>query len=271
MRKSTPHKLSPRFNRVEYAILDRRMPKRGNVVYVYVLGQWSNGISDDATWELYDDIALRRFPNFDLTVRSMWLFKHKFHADGSLSHYKARLVANGRSQIEGIDCDETFSPVVKSATTRTVLSLALSRDCGLFMDLNRHLAPGISVLPAMPHESGSTTANLTSSSSALLQRVISSLHSEFAMTDLGPLNYFLGISATCTGSGMFLSQSKYTNEILERAHMKHCNPCRTLVDTESKLSPEGDPVSDPTLYRSLTGALQYLTFTRPDITYAVQQ
>ncbi|GKE03362.1 ribonuclease H-like domain-containing protein, partial [Tanacetum coccineum] len=46
---------------------------------------------------------------------------------------------------------------------------------------------------------------------------------------------------------------------------------RTLVDTESKLGDDGDPVSDPTLYRSFTGALQYLTFTRPDISYAVQQ
>ncbi|GJZ85449.1 ribonuclease H-like domain-containing protein [Tanacetum coccineum] len=60
-------------------------------------------------------------------VRSMWLFKHKFHADGTLSRYKARLVANGSSQQLGVDFDETFSPVVKPATIRTVLSLAVSR------------------------------------------------------------------------------------------------------------------------------------------------
>ncbi|GKB98455.1 ribonuclease H-like domain-containing protein, partial [Tanacetum coccineum] len=45
----------------------------------------------------------------------------------------------------------------------------------------------------------------------------------------------------------------------------------TQVDTESKLGSDGDPVSNPTLYRSLAGALQYLTFTHPDISYAVQQ
>ncbi|GJW13038.1 ribonuclease H-like domain-containing protein [Tanacetum coccineum] len=60
-------------------------------------------------------------------VRSMWLFKHKFHADGTLSHYKARLVANGSSQQLGVDFDETFSQVVKPATIRTVLSLVVSR------------------------------------------------------------------------------------------------------------------------------------------------
>ncbi|CAA7037224.1 unnamed protein product [Microthlaspi erraticum] len=53
--------------------------------------------------------------------------------------------------------------------------------------------------------------------------------------------------------------------------MTDCNPCSTPVDTKEKLSLEGAPVSDPTLYRSLAGALQYLTFTRPDIAYAVQQ
>ncbi|GJR26835.1 ribonuclease H-like domain-containing protein [Tanacetum coccineum] len=53
--------------------------------------------------------------------------------------------------------------------------------------------------------------------------------------------------------------------------MVNCNPSRNPIDTESKLGVDGDPVSDPTLYRSLAGSLQYLTFTRPDISYAVQQ
>ena len=60
-------------------------------------------------------------------VRSMWLFRHKHNADGSLSRYKAHLVANGSTQLTGVDVDETFSPVVKLATIRTVLSLAISR------------------------------------------------------------------------------------------------------------------------------------------------
>ncbi|GJT72916.1 ribonuclease H-like domain-containing protein [Tanacetum coccineum] len=94
---------------------------------------------------------------------------------------------------------------------------------------------------------------LTASSSDLLHRIISSLHQEFATTDLGSLNYFLGISVTRDSSGMFLSQKKYAVEILERAGMVHCNPSRTPVDTESKLGTTGDVVSDPTLYQSLAG------------------
>ncbi|GJR79004.1 ribonuclease H-like domain-containing protein [Tanacetum coccineum] len=91
------------------------------------------------------------------------------------------------------------------------------------------------------------------------------------MTNLGSLNYFLGISAQRSASGLFLSQSKFAEEILERAHMQNGNPCRTPVDTKSKLGSDGDPISNPTLYRSLAGALQYLTFTRPDLSYVVQQ
>ncbi|GKD37362.1 ribonuclease H-like domain-containing protein [Tanacetum coccineum] len=61
-------------------------------------------------------------------VRSMWLFKHKFHADGTLNCYKARLVANGSSQQLDVGFDEMFSPVVNSATIRTVLSLVVTRQ-----------------------------------------------------------------------------------------------------------------------------------------------
>ncbi|GKE90614.1 ribonuclease H-like domain-containing protein [Tanacetum coccineum] len=91
------------------------------------------------------------------------------------------------------------------------------------------------------------------------------------MTDLGALNYFLGISADRTPTGLFLSQKKYALQLLERAHMVTCNPSRTPVDTESKLGPEGALVQDPTLYRRLAGGVQYLTFTRPNLSYAVQQ
>nr|GFA63876.1 ribonuclease H-like domain-containing protein [Tanacetum cinerariifolium] len=100
-------------------------------------------------------------------------------------------------------------------------------------------------------------------------QVIQLLHQEFSMTDLRSLNYFLGISVTRSSLWMFLSQSKFATEILQRAGMVSCNSSRTPVDTESKLGADSDPVSDPTLHRSLVGSLQYLTFTRPDISYAV--
>ncbi|KAK9070010.1 hypothetical protein SSX86_010408 [Deinandra increscens subsp. villosa] len=75
---------------------------------------------DNKTWDLVP-------PTPDMNVvRCLWLFKHKLKSDGSLERYKARLVCDGRSQQVGIDCHETFSPVVKPATIRTILSLALA-------------------------------------------------------------------------------------------------------------------------------------------------
>ncbi|GJS30813.1 ribonuclease H-like domain-containing protein [Tanacetum coccineum] len=148
-------------------------------------------------------------------VRSMWLFKHKFHADGTLSHFKARLVANGSSQQLGVDFDETFSPVVKLATTRKVLCLAMSRKWTIHqLDVKNaflngylpetiymHQPPGF-VDARFPNH-GYQVAHLLlyvddiilmTSSTALLQYLIKSLLHEFNMTGLGELNYFLGIS-----------------------------------------------------------------------------
>ncbi|GKA53711.1 ribonuclease H-like domain-containing protein [Tanacetum coccineum] len=133
-----------------------------------------------------------------------------FLADGTLSRYNARLVANGSTQVEGVDVDETFSPGVRRA---------------LF---------GYRVM---------TTAFLFN----------------FSMWDDNVLY-------ASSDRFMFLSQRKYAMEILERDHMVGCNSSRTPVDTESKLGDGGTPVVNPTLYRSLAGSLQYLTFTRPDIT-----
>jgi hypothetical protein len=113
---------------------------------------------------------------------------------------------------------------------------------------------------------------LIASSDALHQWTIRSLQSEFSMKDLGSLHHFLGISVTRQSSGLYLSQRQYCLEILDRAGMSNCKPCATPVDTNAKLSAvDGAPVAAPTDYRSLADTLQYLTFTRPNISYAIQQ
>ena len=71
--------------------------------------------------------------------------------------------------------------------------------------------------------------------------------------------------------GMFLSQHHYILELLECAGMTNWNPCSTPIDTNAKLSADGPPIADATDYCAVAGALQYLIFTHPDISYAVQQ
>lgn len=73
------------------------------------------------------------------------------------------------------------------------------------------------------------------------------------------------------GNGLRLSQRQYMMEILDRAGMSDCKPCATPVDTNPKLPVDGGvPVADPSDFHGLAGALQYLTFTRQDISYAIQ-
>ncbi|XP_039786996.1 uncharacterized mitochondrial protein AtMg00810-like [Panicum virgatum] len=92
------------------------------------------------------------------------------------------------------------------------------------------------------------------------------------MTGLGDLHHFLGIYVTRSSDGLFLSHRQYALDLLQHAGMAECHSNSTPVDVRAKLSAiEGSPVADPTEYRSLAGALQYLTLTRHDLAYAVQQ
>ncbi|XP_028091418.1 uncharacterized protein LOC114291752 [Camellia sinensis] len=95
------------------------------------------------------------------------------------------------------------------------------------------------------------------------------MHSTFAMKKLGSINYFLGISVTSSSHGYFLSQHKYATVILAKAGMtdyKSYSSPTTLKQTDS---PIDIPFSNPTLYRSIVDALQYLTITHHDLSFAV--
>ena len=112
---------------------------------------------------------------------------------------------------------------------------------------------------------------LTTSSDALRLSIMAKLSVEFSMKDFGSLSYVLGIEVTHYAQGLFLSQSKYAADILDYVGMTDCKSTPTPAATTSKLSASSDtPYADPTLYRALAGAFQYLTFTRLDISYVVQ-
>jgi hypothetical protein len=107
---------------------------------------------------------------------------------------------------------------------------------------------------------------LTASSPALLRRIISALQQEFSMKDLGVLHHFLGMHVQPSGDGLLLSQKQYMVDLLDRTGMSECKPCLTPVDTNPKVAAaDGVPVTDASEFRSLAGALKWLTFTRPDI------
>jgi hypothetical protein len=111
---------------------------------------------------------------------------------------------------------------------------------------------------------------LTASSTVLLHCTVSSLQWEFSMNDLRPLDHFLGITVERCPDGMFHHQHTYTLDIIKRAAMADCKPCMTPVDLQAKLTANSrNPVQDASQFWSIEEALQYLTFTWPDIAYVV--
>lgn len=96
-----------------------------------------HALSRNATWSL-----VPRPPNTNV-VGCRWLFRTKYLADGSIDRHKARLVAQGFSQVPGLDCSHTFSPVVKAATIRVVLTLAVINQWKLHqLDVNNAFLHG---------------------------------------------------------------------------------------------------------------------------------
>jgi hypothetical protein len=101
--------------------------------------------------------------------------------------------------------------------------------------------------------------------------MIGVLQQEFVMKDLWPLHHYLGITATPT-LGSLPPPAPVCSRILKRASMSNCKPCSMSIDTQAKLSKDDRPlVADMMSYQSLSGTLYYLTFSRPNITYAVQK
>lgn len=102
--------------------------------------------------------------------------------------------------------------------------------------------------------------------------ISSTLSSEFFMTDLGPLSYFLGTSISSSTGNLCLSQRKYALEHIRHSSMSDCTPATIPIELGSKISiTDGDPLDNPSDYQSLICALLYPILTRFDITYAIRQ
>jgi hypothetical protein len=115
---------------------------------------------------------------------------------------------------------------------------------------------------------------IASSSSSAVDTLLRDLKSDFALKDFGPPSYFLDIEVTQAANVICLSQLKYTTDLLKCAGMLSCKPTVTPPSSTGKLlAHEGEVLSpeDATRYRSIVGALQYLTLTRPDVSFAVNK
>ena len=109
---------------------------------------------------------------------------------------------------------------------------------------------------------------ITGNDSRTVTRLIQELDREFSLKDLGLLYYFFGVECHRTPSGLFLSQQKYICDLLLQFKMDGVKPVNSPMVTSCKLI---KVVSDPFVYRSIVGTLQYLSFTAPDIAFSVKK
>uniref|UniRef100_A0A2N9HE87 Reverse transcriptase Ty1/copia-type domain-containing protein n=1 Tax=Fagus sylvatica TaxID=28930 RepID=A0A2N9HE87_FAGSY len=300
---------------------------------------WREAMSNELT-------ALMQHGTWDLVlppsnckpVGCKWVFRVKRKADGSVDRFKARLVAKGYNQRPGVDYKDTFSPVVKPATIRAVLSIAVMNGWPLrqmdvnnaflngaltetvfmeqppgFKDLSKpnhvcRLRKAIYGLKQAPrawytalksailqlgfsnskadfslfiYSQGSTLCYflvyvddlvITGNNSIFVASIIKQLGDMFSLKDMGSLHFFLGIEVIPTQTGLFLSQHKYVRELLAKTSMSGAKDVSTPLSTTQTLQLlDGTAAVDSSEFRRILGSLQYLSLTRPDISFAVNK
>jgi hypothetical protein len=96
------------------------------------------------------------------------------------------------------------------------------------------------------------------------------MQSEFEMSLLGELSFFLGLQIHQSNQGIFISQTKYIREMLKRFGMEDCKRVITPMQSSCKLSKDDDSKStDQRQYRSMIDNLLYVTTSRPDVMQAI--
>ncbi|KAG7586548.1 Zinc finger CCHC-type [Arabidopsis thaliana x Arabidopsis arenosa] len=113
---------------------------------------------------------------------------------------------------------------------------------------------------------------VTGDNAIMVSNVLASFADRFSIKDPTDLHYFLGIEVTRSPRGLHLMQRKYIMDLLNKNNMLDAKPVTTPLPTTPKLTLlTGEKLPDASQYRSVVGSLQYLSFTRPDIAYAVNR
>uniref|UniRef100_A0A2N9H992 Reverse transcriptase Ty1/copia-type domain-containing protein n=1 Tax=Fagus sylvatica TaxID=28930 RepID=A0A2N9H992_FAGSY len=211
------------------------------------------------TWDLVD------LPHGKSAIGCKWVYKIKTKSDGSIERYKARLVAKGYAQEYGIDYEETFAPVARITSVRSLLAIAA---------VHQHLQ-AIQTVPDKVCLLRRALYGLKQAPRAWFAKFSSIVHQFGFSSSSHDTALFIrrsdkGLEVSSDSTGYYLSQAKYASDLLSRTGLTDTKVVSTPLEMNARLTPlDGTPLSDATLYRQLVGSLVYLTVTRPDIAHAV--
>ncbi|XP_075486268.1 uncharacterized protein LOC142525868 [Primulina tabacum] len=227
---------------------------------------------------------------------------------GNIIQDKARLVAQGYTQVEGVDFDEAFAPVARIESFRLFLDILCHMHIKLYqMDVKSAFLNGIlneeayaprawfgrlaDYLINLGFKRGKVDKTLFiqklkhdilicqvyvddiifgSSSQKLVDNFVECMSSQFEMSVVRELNFFLGLQIKQLHDGIFLCQSKYAKNLIKKFSNDNSKHMKTYMRSSEKVSKYdvADGV-DNTMYHSIIGSLLYLTSTHPDIMFSV--
>ncbi|KAK4411628.1 Retrovirus-related Pol polyprotein from transposon RE1 [Sesamum angolense] len=231
------------------------------------MGKEIEALERNDTWDLTE------LPKGKEAIGSRWVYKVKLNQDGSVDRFKARLVAKGYTQIEGVDYFDSFSPVAKTVTVRLFIAIATAYSWPILqLDVNNAFLHGqldeeVYMTPPEGYEKAHPGSSIDD-----LVAVKTYLDDLFTIKDLGHAKYFLGLELARSSHGTYVTQHKYLQDIVHDCHLQDAKAAATPLPPGLKLDTDsGALLESPDRYRRLIGRLLYLGFSRPDISFAVQQ
>nr|GFA22845.1 retrovirus-related Pol polyprotein from transposon TNT 1-94 [Tanacetum cinerariifolium] len=206
-----------------------------------------------------------------VSIGTKWVLKNKKDERGIVIRNKARLVAQGHTQEEGIDYDEVFSPVARIEAIRLFLAYASFMGFIVYqMDVKSAFLYGtideeVYLMQPPGFQDPKSPAKVYK-----VEKAMYGLHQAPRACAMSELNFFLGLQVLQKEDGIFLSQDKYVRDILKKFGYSDVRSSNTPMNKENPWGKDetGKDV-DLHFYRSMIGSLMYLTTSRPDIMFSV--
>nr|GFA59147.1 hypothetical protein [Tanacetum cinerariifolium] len=230
-------------------------------------------LSNMETFKIQNVWVLVDCPNGVRPIGTKWVLKNKKDERGIVIRNKARLVAQGHTQEEGIDYEEVFAHVARIEAIRLFLAYASYMGFTVYqMDVKSaflvykvekamyglHQAPRAwyGTLSKYLLDNGFQRGTIDQ----LCREFEALMHDKFQMSAMGELNFFLGLQVLQKTDGIFLSQDKYVGNILKIFRYIDIRAAKTPMDRENPWGKDGTSKDvELYLYRSMIGSLMYLT------------